>query len=94
MLRLIDGGRTRRVYGSLERAMRTAFVQMHGADGTVPSESIYDIRRGRQAPWRKLAKRIAEAHAAETPKDQVLEIVRVLTVYVEHLYGDDRGTAA
>lgn len=86
MLKLIDGGRTRRVYGSLERAMRTAFVQMHGADGTVPSESIYDIRRGRQAPWRKLAKRIAEAHDKDTPIEQVREIVRALDIYIDELY--------
>lgn len=98
MLKIINGGRRRRVYGErhveLDRDMHAAFVQLEGADGSVPSEAIYDIRRRRQHPWRKLAKRLMEARAADTPKEQVMEIVRVLTVYVERLYGDDRGTAA
>lgn len=66
--------------------MHEAFVQIHGADGSVPSEAIYDVRRGRQFPWRKLAKRIREAHYAETPIDQVKEIVRVLDCFIDDLY--------
>jgi hypothetical protein len=97
MLKLIDGGKERRVYGSwhwLDREMHTAFTQLEGSDGTVPSEAIYEVRRGRQKPWAFLGRRLREARAADTPKEQVLEIVRVLATYVDRLYGDDRGTAA
>ena len=90
-LKLIKGGQpSRRVYGQwLDREMHTAFAQITGADGNVPSEAIYDIRRDRQHPWRVLARRLTEAHRADTPKEQVKAIVRVLDLFVDSLYGQD-----
>jgi hypothetical protein len=95
MLRLIKGGKPRRIYGQwLDREMHTAFTQITGADGTVPSEAIYDIRRDRQHPWRVLARRLAEAHRADAPKEQVKAIVRVLDLFVDELYKSPGGNAA
>lgn len=96
MLKLIEGNGRRRVFGagSLDRAMHSAFVEMHGADGSVPSEAIYEIRRLRQRPWRCLARRITEAHEAETPIEQVKAIVRVLDLYIDELYSSPGGNAA
>lgn len=91
-LRLIRGARygcLRDVAGSdweLDREMKDAFVAMYGEDGSVPSEAIYDIRRGRQAPWRVLARRIREARAMGVPKEQVHAVVHVLEGYVESVY--------
>ena len=99
MLKLIDGDGRRRVYGSckrfeLDREMHSAFVQLAGEDGTVPSAGIYEVRRHRQHPWRFLARRIDEARAKNTPIQQVKAIVRVLDDYIDALYGGDRGSAA
>lgn len=95
MLKLIEGGQHRRIYGQwLDREMHTAFAQIAGKDGKVPSDAIYDIRRDRQHPWRVLARRIAEAHAAETPKEQVKAIVKVLDLFVDELYKTPGGNAA
>jgi hypothetical protein len=96
MLKLIEGNERRRVFGagSLDKAMHSAFVSMQGADGTVPSDAIYDIRRHRQRPWSCLARRITEAHAADTPIEQVKEIVRVLDLYIDNLYSSPGGNAA
>lgn len=97
MLKLIDGASQRRVYGSgqcLDREMHAAFTQVEGRDGTVPSEAIYDIRRWRQYPWRKLGKRIVEMHAAGTTIDQAKRIVRVLDLFIDRLYNSTGGNAA
>jgi hypothetical protein len=96
MLKLIEGNGRRRVFGarSLDRAMHSAFVGMQGADGSVPSEAIYDIRRHRQAPWRCLARRLTEARAADTPIEQVKEIARALDLYIDELYNSPGGSAA
>lgn len=72
----------------LDREMHQAFVQVHGADGRVPSDAIYDIRRRRQFPWRCLGRRIREMKATEVSKEQAIEIVRVLELFVDRIYSD------
>jgi hypothetical protein len=96
MLNLIDGNQKPHRPGarSLDRAMHSAFVSVHGADGNVPSEAIYEIRRGRQHPWRLLGKRLREMREAETPIEQAKEIVKALDLYVDNLYNNTGGTAA
>lgn len=92
MLELIEGGERRRVYGWLDREMHSRFVQVEGANGAVPSTSIYEIRRGRQHPWRCLARRLIEMREADTPITQAKEIVRALDLFVDRIYGS--GDAA
>lgn len=97
-MRVINGTARRRVYGAgqdhdLDREMHSAFCQVEGADGTVPSTAIYEIRRRRQRPWRFLARRLREMRDSDTPKESTMQIVRVLELYVNNLY-DDRGSAA
>lgn len=70
----------------LDRRMRDVFVRMHSLGGTVPSEAISDIRRGRQAPWRYLARRIREAARAGVPKTDVDGLVRELADYIDEVY--------
>lgn len=98
-MRVINGTARRRVYGAgqdhdLDREMHSAFCQVEGADGTVPSTAIYDIRRRRQRPWSCLARRLREMRDSDTPKESTMQIVQVLALYVDRLYGDDRGSAA
>lgn len=99
-LSLMRGGK----YGSLrespvsdwqlDREMKDAFVGMYGEDGTVPSEAIYDIRRGRQMPWRVLGRRIREARASGVPIEQVKQVIRVLDTYVEGVYATNEKRPA
>lgn len=96
MLELVEGNRRRRTYGAkslneerlLDREMHSAFTQVHGEDGTVPSDAIYDVRRGLQKPWRYLGRRLREMRDAGTDIEQAKEIVRVLDLFVDHLYGE------
>jgi hypothetical protein len=94
-LRVVKGGRyarmrevSPRVDFHLDREMKSAFVQMHTPEGTVPSEAISDIRRDRQHPWRYLARRIREARLNSVPKEQVKKLARVLDRYIDEVYDD------
>ena len=69
----------------LEREMHAVFCAMEGEDGTVPSRGVQDIRQHSQHPWRVLARRLREAHAAGVPKHQLHEVVHVLQQYVTRL---------
>lgn len=71
----------------LDREMVDAFVSMHTPEGTVPSQAISDVRRFRQRPWRYLARRIREARARSVPIDEVRQLVRVLDLYIDRIYG-------
>jgi hypothetical protein len=100
-MRVVKGGRYARMrevspsidFG-LDREMVTAFVCLHTPEGNVPSEAIYEIRRGRQHPWRYFARRIREARAQSVPKEAVKELVAVLDRYVEEIYSDTPRRAA
>lgn len=70
----------------LDREMQTAFVSWAGRTGTVPSEAVQKIREGLQHPWRVLARRFVEAHAAGVPLPIVLRIVRTLESWLRQLY--------
>lgn len=52
---------------ALDRRMRAAYARCQGADGTVPSRAVYDIRCGQQKPWSKTAKRAIEMFDAGVP---------------------------
>ena len=70
---------------TLDREMHDAFAAMEAEDGTVPSIGVEDIRRHRQHPWRVIARRFREAHAAGVSKAQMYEVVHVLQVYIARL---------
>jgi hypothetical protein len=70
----------------LDQLMLDAFIGLQGADGTVPSEGIADVRRLRQRPWRYLGRRIREARSQEVPKESVKQIARALDDYIERVY--------
>lgn len=80
---------------TLESALRTAFASVAGADGTVPSEAIYDIRRGRQHPWRTLARRLVEMREAGASEDQAHLIIDTFKWWITtRLYRASRKPAA
>lgn len=93
-LRVVRGGRYAKTRlssaadFSLDREMVDCFIALHTPDGFVPSHAIYEIRRGRQHPWRYLARRIREARAQSVPKDSVKELIRVLDRFVEEVYAE------
>lgn len=72
----------------LDQKVRDVFVSMFGEDGTVPSESISDIRRDRQHPLRFIARRIREARRANVPKEKVKPIAQVIDDYIEEVYAE------
>lgn len=67
----------------LDRELHDAFIAIRGADGTVPSNGVYEIRQKDQHPWRILAKRFRECRDAGVPKEQVLGVLRVFAAWVE-----------
>lgn len=69
----------------LEREMHAVFCAMAADDGNVPSRGVQDIRQHSQHPWRVLARRLREAHAAGVPKHQLREVMHVLEHYVMRL---------
>lgn len=69
----------------LEREMHTAFCAMTTEEGSVPSRGVQDIRQHSQHPWRVLARRLREAHAAGVHKQQLHNVVRVFEHYVDRL---------
>lgn len=70
----------------LDHELRTAFVAIEGRAGTVPSEGIQKIREGEQHPWRVLARRLVEAHAAGASHAQVRRVAVALVGWVDRLY--------
>lgn len=77
-------------YGSsfgLDRAMHDAFVRLFDPNGLVPSRGVQEIREGRQAPWRILARRLMEARQAHVPREHVKGIVAALDRWIDELYG-------
>jgi hypothetical protein len=99
-LRVVKGGRYAKMRAvssgdfRLDREMTDAFISLHTPSGTVPSDAISDIRRGRQHPWRCLARRIREAKAGKVSKESVKELVRVLDRFVDEVYDDTPRRAA
>jgi hypothetical protein len=72
----------------LERRMQGAFVLVYGADGTVPSAAIYNIRNNDHHPWRVLARRYVEMRQKQAPIEQALKTVDELRDWiVQDLYG-------
>lgn len=65
----------------LSREMHSSFVAMRGADGRVPSDGIFDIRRNHRRPWKTLAKRLYEAVEAGVAPDQVAAVHFLLQRY-------------
>lgn len=77
-LTIEDGGQTRRAFRlrtreevELDDRMRRRFMRCVGADGTVPSRAVQEIREGRQAPWRKSARRVIEMRDAGVPATEI-----------------------
>lgn len=66
----------------LDDRMHTVFVRM----GASPSEGFEDIRRRRQHPWRVLARRIVEAHAAKVEHARVRAVAVELLGWIDQLY--------
>lgn len=79
----------------LESRMRTAFAQIHGADGTVPSKGIYKIRDGDGKPWRVLGRRFVEMRQKRAPLEAAMRPLEELWEWVvQDLYGDSPDRAA
>lgn len=95
MLILFQGARRRASTEiRLDRRMHTAFAQVTGADGNVPSKGVYKVRAGEQHPWRVLSRRMKEARAAGAPREQLLAILEEMKAWiVDDLYGEPRRIA-
>jgi hypothetical protein len=72
----------------LDKRMRSAFAEIVGEDGTVPSKGLYAARAGDQHPSRIIGRRLVEAKEANTPLDRALAPIKELERWVrEDLYG-------
>lgn len=78
----------------LDRDMHTASCALVGRDGNVASESIQKIRTRQHWPWRVMARRIIEAHAAGVPHRAVRQFVLTMLAWVDRLYDTKGETVA
>lgn len=73
----------------LDSRMHFAALKVRGAQGEIPSRPWQAIRETTGRPWRFLARRLVEAHAAGAPVEQVTAIALALREWIEvDLYGD------
>jgi hypothetical protein len=75
-------------FWKLDVDMHAAFAAMAGADGTVPSRGVQEIREKRQWPWRVLARRSREGRDAGVPLRQALGPVHAYEQWLRDLYAD------
>jgi hypothetical protein len=99
-LRLIDGddpprpANGARMRLAIERELHGAFVRATGTAQGRLTDSLYDVRRGRQHPCRKTLTRLEELRELKAKKEAAKAIVQVLDRYVEWLWNDETRRVA
>jgi hypothetical protein len=69
----------------IDRSQREVYAAMEDAEGGVPTWSIYNIRTGRQWPWRTTARQLLAAIQAGVPVGQVAPVATTLEAWIRRV---------